>query len=113
MRTTLRSSASAWRTVVVGSVLAIFLSGCVVYARPGPRYYGAEIAVAPPPPRVVVEPEPRPGYVWTAGYWSWNGHEHVWTEGTWIAERPGYHWAPAHWVEVNGNWRFVRGHWQR
>ena len=71
-----------------------------------------DINVAPPAPRyerVVV----RPGYVWTPGYWRWDGHgHHVWVGGIYVRERPGHHWVPAHWVQgPRGGWHFVGGHW--
>jgi hypothetical protein len=72
-----------------------------------------EINAAPPPPRVVVAPRPRGGYVWVPGYWRWNGHRHIWVKGHWVRERRGWHWVPAHWVEVGPRWRFVPGHWKR
>jgi WXXGXW repeat (2 copies) len=106
-------SESGWQHALLAVVLAICLSGCVVYARgPGPGYYGPAVAVAPPPPQVVDVPAVRAGYVWSPGFWSWNGRRYVWIGGHWVAERPGYHWVPAHWVAVDGTWRFVRGHWE-
>jgi hypothetical protein len=95
--------------------LAVALGGCVAYAGrgSGPDYrYGVEIAVAPPPVRVVEAPPPRVGYVWAPGYWNWNGREHVWVEGRWLHERPGQHWVPEHWDQHNGRWRFAQGHWE-
>ena len=99
---------------LIGLVLIASLVGCVAYERrPAPQYYDTDVAVAPPPPRVIEVPPPRVGYVWAPGYWRWNGHEHVWIEGRWISERRGRHWVPEHWVEYNGRWRFVEGHWER
>jgi hypothetical protein len=105
---------SALQHALVGVVLAICLSGCVAYAGgPGPGYYGVEVAVAPPPARVVELPPPRVGYVWAPGYWNWNGHQHVWAEGRWLQERRGQHWVPEHWDQHNGRYRLAKGHWER
>jgi YXWGXW repeat-containing protein len=72
-----------------------------------------DIGVAPPPPRVEVVPDPRPGYVWAPGYWNWEGGQHVWVDGSWMADRPGYHWVPDRW-EVRGNMHhYTHGHWER
>ena len=104
---------NVWRHALLGVLLAACTTGCVVYERgPRPGYYGVAVTVAPPPPQVVEEPAPRSGYIWSPGYWSWNGGSYVWTGGRWVAERPGYHWVPAHWVPYTGGWRFVRGHWE-
>ena len=70
-----------------------------------------DIGVPPPAPRVEVVPAPRAGYVWTPGYWSWNGHAHVWVEGRWIAARPGYRWVPERWEHHDGRWRYYGGYW--
>jgi hypothetical protein len=72
-----------------------------------------DIDVRPPPPRVIVVPAPRAGYVWAPGFWRWNGRRHVWVEGHWVRERRGEHWVPAHWEENHGRWHFEDGHWER
>jgi len=90
------------------------LAGCVVESGPRPRPYGVvEVDVRPPPPRVVVLPAPRRGYVWAPGYWRWNGRQHVWTDGRWLRQRPSQHWVPAHWNEHGNRWHFEDGHWER
>ena len=54
-------------------------SGCVQERvvherRPAPREYVEVIAPQAPPERVIeVEPMARPGYVWSRGYWRWDG----------------------------------------
>jgi hypothetical protein len=69
------------------------------------------IGIAPPAPRVVVMPPPRPGYLWAPGYWNWRGNRHVWQEGSWMRERPGYAYAPPHWVQHDNRWELNRGGW--
>jgi hypothetical protein len=113
MSVSLTRPRQVWQHALLGALLALSVSSCVVYER-GPRagYYGVAVTVAPPAPQVEAEPVVRAGYVWSPGYWSWSGGGYVWVAGRWLAERPGYHWVPAHWVTYNGGWRFVRGHWE-
>jgi WXXGXW repeat (2 copies) len=72
-----------------------------------------DIDVAPPAPRVMVAPPPRPGFVYAPGYWRWNGRAHVWHEGYWVRERRGYHYVPDAWVARGPHYRYQRGHWER
>ena len=72
-----------------------------------------DIEVAPPEPRVVVAPPPRPGFVWAPGYYRYDGHHHVWTDGHFIRERPGFHWEADRWVPHEGRYRYEPGHWVR
>lgn len=71
------------------------------------------IGVGPPAARVGVVPGPRHGYVWSPGYWRWNGYRHVWVGGYWVRERVGWHWVPAHWVANGPRWHYVGGYWAR
>lgn len=101
------------RTIVLFALMACSLSACAV-SEPT-RHHGARVAilVAPPPPRVVVVPEARAGFVWAPGYWRWNGHEHVWIEGRWLRARPGWHWVPERWEQRGDRWHFEEGRWER
>jgi hypothetical protein len=72
-----------------------------------------DITIAPPEPRVVVAPPPRPGFVWAPGYWNYAGGRHVWVDGRWMKERPGQHWVADRWVPHDGHYRFEAGHWAR
>ena len=74
----------------------------------------AIVADEPPPPLPVYEqpPIPEEGYIWTPGYWSWNGYEHYWVPGTWV--RPpsvGLLWTPGYWAVGPGGFLFHRGYW--
>jgi hypothetical protein len=71
------------------------------------------ITVAPPPPRYERIPDPRPGYVWSPGYWEWRANRHVWIGGNWIASRPGYVYAQPRWVERDGRWFREEARWER
>ena len=96
--------------LVLPAVLATMLIGSVAPAFPA---VGIDIQVAPPPPRVVVAPPPRAGFVWAPGYYRWDGHRHVWVDGHFIRERRGWHWVPEHWDEHHGRYHFAPGHWDR
>ncbi|WP_338760783.1 YXWGXW repeat-containing protein [Massilia sp. METH4] len=81
-----------------------------------PALAATEIVVvrkAPPPPRHEVVPQARHGYVWTPGYWNWNGHRYAWVRGKYVKARAGYHWAAPSWRERDGRWQLTRGAWQR
>ena len=75
----------------------------------------AHLLVRIGPPPVVVEtpvPAPGPGYVWTPGYYSWNGQAYVWVPGVWVvAPFPGARWVPPRWVHRHGGWGFIGGRW--
>lgn len=45
------------------------------------------IPMAMPAPYVEVLPGPRPGYLWDAGYWRWEGNRRFWEPGRWREER--------------------------
>ena len=90
----------------------------VVVVHPLPRpyvsgWFGGPVWIAPPPPRLVVAPALRPGWIWSAGYWNWTGSAYVWIDGAWLAERAGLTFIPAHWVHSHGGWQFVGGSWIR
>lgn len=71
------------------------------------------ITVAPPPPRYERVPDPRPGYIWSPGYWEWRANRHVWIGGNWIASRPGYVYAGPRWIERDGRWFREEARWER
>ena len=98
------------RKTLLAGLLAAGLGGI---AAPAAAAVDVYIDLAPPPARYEVVPAPRRGYVWTPGYWNWNGHRHVWTSGTWVRERPGYSYNHARWVEQDGRWRMERRGWAR
>src|SRR5262249_50762089 len=64
----------------------------------------APVVVAPPPP-------PQPTYIWSPGYYGWDGYRYVWVDGRYIAPRPGYLWVPAHWERRGPRHFFVDGRW--
>jgi hypothetical protein len=72
-----------------------------------------EVLVTRAPPEVRVEAEtvsPGPGYVWTRGYWRWNGADYVWVPGGWVERpRPAAVWVAGHWVRRPGGWIWIYG----
>jgi len=98
-----------------GRLVATALAGAMLIATVAPAFsaVGIDINIAPPAPRVVEVPPPRPGFVWAPGYYRWDGHRHVWVDGRFIRERRGSHWVPEHWDQRHGRYHFIPGHWER
>jgi hypothetical protein len=88
-------------------IIALILPATAAVAR-------VSVHIAPPPVIVETRPQPPgPAYVWTPGYYAWDGHAYVWVPGTWVvAPWPGARWEPPHWVHRRGGWVFVEGHWR-
>ena len=111
------------------SALAALTAGCVVqapayrpppppvaYSAPPPAYSepGAVTVQVEPPALPVYEqpPCPQPGYMWTPGYWAWQGGGYYWVPGTWVSPpQPGVYWTPAFWGFVGGAYIFHAGYW--
>src|SRR5271165_2716638 len=95
--------------ILTGSfvILGTFLAACA----PSGAYY---VRYAPPAPRyAVVGVAPRPGYVWTNGYWDWRGRDWGWAEGRWVRPpRPRSVWVAPEWRHEGNGWRFRRGYWR-
>jgi hypothetical protein len=54
---------------------------------------------------------PGDGYIWTPGYWAWDG-SYYWVPGTWVmAPETGYLWTPGYWGWGGGGWMFNEGYW--
>jgi len=70
---------------------------------------------APPPLPYYEQPFcPVDGYLWTPGYWAWNGDDYYWVPGQWV-EPPeyGYLWTPCYWGFSGGYYGFHNGYWGR
>ena len=74
---------------------------------------GVSVGVPPPPLPIYEQPPiPGPGYIWTPGYWAWDGAEYYWVPGTWvIAPFYGALWTPAYWGWNDGFYAFHPGYW--
>src|SRR5579871_130477 len=73
------------------------------------------IGVEPPPLPVYVQPPiPGDGYMWTPGYWAWDGDfgDYYWVPGTWVqAPFVGALWTPGYWGWAGGNYAWHAGYW--
>jgi hypothetical protein len=73
------------------------------------------VSIAPPPLPVYVQPPiPRPGYIWTPGYWAWdaNDDDYYWVPGTWVlAPFVGGLWTPGYWGWGSGGYVWHSGYW--
>jgi hypothetical protein len=77
-------------------------------------YYSATGVVysEPPPPRVVVTPAPRPGFIWVQGRWGYHNGEWRWRDGYWQRERVGYYYSPGRWERRGRGYIYIDGRWQ-
>lgn len=75
-----------------------------------------EVMVTQAPPAVRIETQtvsPGPNYVWSRGYWRWNGATYVWVSGGWIVRpRAAAVWVDGHWLRRGSRWVWIAGHWQ-
>jgi hypothetical protein len=57
---------------------------------------------------------PGDGYIWTPGYWAWDGddEDYYWVPGTWVlAPEVGLLWTPPYWAWSDGAFVFYDGYW--
>ena len=121
------------------SLLALFLTGCVVAPAPAPyepapppaveaapeapppSVYEEPPTVQPapvvvawaPPPMLVEVPPPMPfeNAVWVGGYWVWRGNW-VWASGRWMGPpQPTYVWVHPYYEHRADAVIFIDGHW--
>ena len=98
--------------ITISASMIVLLSGCVV-APAGRPYYREPVMVDPPPPRAeYIGPPPVAGYIWTTGFWNWEGGRHQWVQGRWEAPRQGHAWVPHRWEQDGQHWRLNEGHWE-
>src|SRR5271170_932266 len=75
---------------------------------------GVSINVAPPELPVYEQPLcPGANYMWTPGYWAWDGSgDYYWVPGTWVmAPAVGVLWTPGYWGWNNGGYLWNAGYW--
>src|SRR4030095_234998 len=82
------------KKLLVSAMIAAGMLGCVAIPQPGVAESSGDVFLdsAPPPPRYEAVPPPRSGYVWSPGYWGWDGYRRtpVWVDGPWVAARARY-----------------------
>jgi hypothetical protein len=74
---------------------------------------GVSVSFGPPALPVYEQPIcPGDGYIWTPGYWAWDGNNYYWVDGTWI-ESPevGFLWTPGYWGWGGNAFLFHEGYW--
>ncbi|KAI9433630.1 HxlR-like helix-turn-helix-domain-containing protein [Russula earlei] len=96
---------------IVALSILVFLSPSVVSAQ---IEVGVSISanIAPPELPVYTQPPcPADGYMWTPGYWAYDGG-YYWVPGVWV--RPpqiGFLWTPSYWGFVGGIYGWHNGYW--
>jgi hypothetical protein len=107
------------RTRVLSPVGLLFVFGaltaCTSYGNPPPDTYVApdgSIVEAPPDlPAYDQPPCPSDGYVWTPGYWAWDG-AYYWVPGTWVQPpEVGVFWTPGYWGWGGAAYVWHEGYW--
>ena len=97
------------KSILAGACLATLGGICIPLDASAATIY---LAIPPPEPRHEVVPAPRPGYVWSSGYWNAVGDRHVWQKGHWERERHGYHYTQPAWNQHSG-WALNQGGWNK
>jgi len=74
---------------------------------------GIRVGIAPPMLPYYAQPIcPEDGYIWTPGYWAWDGSDYYWVPGTWVeAPEIGYLWTPGYWGWGGDGYFFNEGYW--
>ena len=88
------------------TVATLFLS------TPSFAQVAASITIAPPELPAYEQPAcPGDGYIWTPGYWAWDG-DYYWVPGTWVMPpHVGFLWTPGYWGWGGGGFAFNEGYW--
>src|SRR6516162_4260408 len=74
---------------------------------------GISVSFGPPAIPVYEQPIcPGEGYIWTPGYWAWDGDDYYWVPGTWVlAPEVGFLWTPPWWGWGGSAFIFHPGFW--
>jgi WXXGXW repeat (2 copies) len=74
---------------------------------------GISVGFAPPELPVYEQPIcPQEGYIWTPGFWAWDGDDYYWVPGTWVpSPEVGYFWTPPYWGWGGSGFIFHEGYW--
>jgi WXXGXW repeat (2 copies) len=103
-------------TFIFSVFLAVAMT-LVMLAAPAPASaqvaVGISVGFAPPELPVYEQPVcPGDGYIWTPGYWAWDGEDYYWVPGTWVeAPEVGFFWTPAWWGWGGNAFVFHAGYW--
>ena len=94
-------------------IRSLLLAGGMLFLSTGSfAQIGVSVNIAPPELPVYEQPIcPGDGYIWTPGYWAWDG-EYYWVPGTWVlAPQPGFLWTPGYWGWGGAGFIFNEGYW--
>src|SRR5712664_3033044 len=109
-----RKEVHAMRTIssIRSLLFALFLL-CLSASSYAQVSIGISVGYPPPPLPVYEQPIwPEEGYIWTPGYWAWDGDDYFWVPGTWVlAPEPGFFWTPAYWGWSGAVFAFHEGYW--
>jgi hypothetical protein len=98
------------RSLIFCSLLfsAVMLSLSV----PSSAQIGVSVNIAPPALLTYDQPMcPGDGYIWTPGYWAWDG-EYYWISGEWVMPpEAGDLWTPGYWSSGGDGFLFNEGYW--
>jgi hypothetical protein len=92
--------------------LVVFF-GVLVFSATAPAQVVVSVGFAPPELPVYEQPIcPGDGYIWTPGYWAWDGEDYYWVPGTWVlAPEVGFFWTPPYWGWGGSAFIFHEGYW--
>ncbi|HEU0195581.1 MAG TPA: hypothetical protein VFQ88_00015 [Nevskiaceae bacterium] len=92
---------------------ALLAAATLGLAFPAMAQVSVSVTIAPPVIPVYAQPPvPASGYLWTPGYWAWNGAGYYWIPGAWVLPpAPGYLWTPPWWAWNAGLYVFNPGYW--
>jgi hypothetical protein len=95
--------------------LGSLLFALVILVMPVPSFaqVGVVVTFAPPELPVYEQPLcPGEGYIWTPGYWAWDGDDYYWVPGTWVlVPEVGFFWTPGYWGWGGRSFIFYEGYW--
>jgi hypothetical protein len=121
MRTAREERPERWAKMKITKMIRVILpvlfalAVCLALAAPASAQIGVGIRVglAPPPLPYYDQPAcPDDGYLWTPGYWAWDGSDYYWVPGTWVmAPEVGFFWTPGYWGWGDGGYYFNEGYW--
>jgi hypothetical protein len=89
-----------------------FAGGILLLSTASFAQVGVSVQIAPPELLTYDQPIcPGDGYIWTPGYWAWDG-AYYWVPGTWVlAPQPGFLWTPGYWGWGGAGFIFNEGYW--
>lgn len=102
-------------TIIRSLLCALFAVAGLLACAPSFGQVAVGVAVNIEPPELPVYDQPVcPGdnYIWTPGYWAWDGSDYYWVPGTWVlAPEPGFFWTPGYWAWQDTGYVFTAGFW--